>query len=333
MNFASCIHRDFESVLKGNMIQLDTLIKEGETEFKNLKETWLDQWQAKHSNLPDCIYHYTGPEGLLGILQYRAFWATNISYMNDSMEFNWGRDLAVKVLGEKIKKHSRVLRTQTEWLQAAVTQLGLTFPVHVACFCEEDDLLSQWRGYGAGVGGYSIGLDPTPIAIAAARADGGNVFLRRVIYEKSEQERLVAQLFDEAFITFDRQTRGLNLEQAAPILKAMWDSFSYLLFQYCFCFKSETFKEEKEWRIVVAPFSDYLKNNVKFRVLSNRIAPFLDINFDKAPPDGLGKLPLSSVRFGPTPHPELAEKSLRQLLEHCNYKEIRLDGSNTPLRT
>jgi hypothetical protein len=31
-------------------------------------------------------------------------------------------------------------------------------PVYITCFCEDGDLLSQWRGY-ADPGGYAIGFD------------------------------------------------------------------------------------------------------------------------------------------------------------------------------
>jgi hypothetical protein len=37
---------------------------------------------------PETLYHYTTQDGLLGIIQSRSLWATNVSYMNDSTEFD-----------------------------------------------------------------------------------------------------------------------------------------------------------------------------------------------------------------------------------------------------
>ena len=38
------------------------------------------------SNEPDILYHYTSQKGLLGILQTKKLWMTNILYLNDSSE-------------------------------------------------------------------------------------------------------------------------------------------------------------------------------------------------------------------------------------------------------
>lgn len=59
----------------------------------------------------------------------------------------------------------------------------------IACFCEQGDLLSQWRGYGGGAPAFSLGLDLSSLATFGHL--GPNTYLRKVVYAKAEQEREV----------------------------------------------------------------------------------------------------------------------------------------------
>jgi hypothetical protein len=38
------------------------------------------------------FYHYTSQRGLLGIIKEKKIWATNIRYLNDEREFDYGID-------------------------------------------------------------------------------------------------------------------------------------------------------------------------------------------------------------------------------------------------
>lgn len=114
---------------------------------------------------PSLLYHYTTPEGLKGILQSGALWATEVRYLNDASELDYALQFARKELDEFLFDHP----PSTSALQKLAGQLRLAlhsgeakwreeFLCFVVCFCEEADLLSQWRGYGTG-GGYAVGLD------------------------------------------------------------------------------------------------------------------------------------------------------------------------------
>src|SRR5438270_10650521 len=48
--------------------------------------------------LPKFLYHYTGQDGLLGIIGTGSMWATNIAYMNDSTEF----EVALRLIRESL---------------------------------------------------------------------------------------------------------------------------------------------------------------------------------------------------------------------------------------
>src|ERR1035441_5092669 len=46
------------------------------------------------------VYHYTAAEGLKGIIENRCIWATNVNFLNDFSEYQYG----VEVVREGIKK-------------------------------------------------------------------------------------------------------------------------------------------------------------------------------------------------------------------------------------
>lgn len=87
--------------------------------------------------------------------------------------------------------------------------------VHVACFCEESDLLSQWRGYAASGGGYAIGVavdDPWP---SGNIERGSRTILRRVVYEPDTQRQIVRSwirgMFDSDLAS--RQARAEHMRR------------------------------------------------------------------------------------------------------------------------
>lgn len=49
------------------------------------------------------LHHYTDANGLLGILEYGSFWATQANFMNDSKELLHGTEIIKEVLEEYIQ--------------------------------------------------------------------------------------------------------------------------------------------------------------------------------------------------------------------------------------
>ena len=130
---------------------------------------------------PELLYHYTDARGLLGILTSGHLWATEARYLNDASELDYTFQLFDEFVTGAIASSPSVL---VEMLQQAST-VGreawrddvLCF---VACFCEDKDLLSQWRAYAHGVGGYAIGFKRREIDAASIRRHFGPYEFRRL---------------------------------------------------------------------------------------------------------------------------------------------------------
>src|SRR5438876_12190342 len=105
---------------------------------------------------PEFLYHYTSQDGLLGIVKSRSLWATNISHLNDSTEFELSLGLIQKSLSAGIDtsdmQAKRYAATNPQRASAAIQMkeeqsrlLRLATRVDysdicVTCFCEKGDL-------------------------------------------------------------------------------------------------------------------------------------------------------------------------------------------------
>ncbi len=118
---------------------------------------------------PDTIlFHYTSAEGLKGIIESNELWATSAYYLNDAAEMFYGYNVLKEVLDQWLRKNSRSEDSITlglaRQLRSSFEDLfekRLLKPIYLMCFCEGDNLLSQWRAYGKS-GGYSIGFKVLP---------------------------------------------------------------------------------------------------------------------------------------------------------------------------
>ena len=104
--------------------------------------------------VPEYLYHYTTAEGLKGIVEDCAIWASDIFSLNDASEIYHGCEVFRECLKELHSTlgedfHGRVL-SQVNAIDA------LAFPpTYVCSFSREPNDLSQWRAYFPN-GGYAI---------------------------------------------------------------------------------------------------------------------------------------------------------------------------------
>lgn len=104
------------------------------------------------------LYHYTTADGLKGIVENDELWATSAYYLNDSTEIMYGYQLIDEALGVwRTKVNSPEDSMAGGLVYSLERQFGHDYlerniitiitPIYLTCFCEEDDLLSQWRAY------------------------------------------------------------------------------------------------------------------------------------------------------------------------------------------
>ena len=128
--------------------------------WKNELHEKFMEYMAESKNLRqvNLIYHYTNLDGLLGILENQSLWASNVNFINDSQEYIYGITLYKEILALKsnaslTKEGKKICHFAEEYF------LEVKQRTYCVSFCENKDLLSQWRGYSKSNVGFSIGFE------------------------------------------------------------------------------------------------------------------------------------------------------------------------------
>lgn len=251
----------------------------------------------------ETLYHYTTFKGLLGIVQSRSLWASDVRYMNDSAELKHTADLIGREVGQRIAAgHARplLLNRFLDWVKHRITNGHMLFG---ASFRANGNLLSQWRGYAGAGKGVSLGFDPDYVL----RCAGQRGFrIGRCIYDPQDQRRLIAQVVDTV-----EQLAGDDEPDEGGSRQAFQRIESDLL-RIAAVLKHPSFQEEEEWRLVSPVITDYLEAAVLFREGTSMLVPYVAFQFL---PDGERPLVLDHVYLGPTAHDNIAMNSLKLFLD------------------
>jgi hypothetical protein len=247
---------------------------------------------------PDFLYHYTGQVGLLGIVEQAELWATKIQYMNDATEFGLALHLASARSLDDIISNSNHLSEKAACARLLESLRGLEdINIFAVCFCENGDLLSQWRGYAGGRYGYSIGFDSD---VLMQIADRSGFTLGRCIYDTAVQRDIMRQAV--AYCIRD--------ELAVPA-QTRWGfhgPLADILLRCGVFFKDSSFEDEMEWRLM-SPAILFYDDKLRFRIGSSMITPFYPL-----PITNEADLPIRHIVVGPCPHMDLAKSAITSLL-------------------
>ena len=307
------------------------------------KKLW-DEWDARHQDPPAILYHYTAADGLLGMLQSHQIWATNVRFMNDRSELDYGINLVGRVFEEdqfvsKLPQQDRpafakkkaAIRSMLDDVEKRTTHFAISF-------CEKANLLSQWRGYGQSGSGFALGLQTNRLRefIAEPRPNVRPeefvaVILRRVIYDKHAQEHFVRSWI-RAIAKSIRFDRRVKLPTQTQFPYTVLDTvLNRLLYECLVCFKHPGFHEEEEWRLIQqGRVGDKDVTRVDFRTRSGRIVSYTPLTFrstaeKRQPKRGdVNALPVVAITYGPTLDPGGSERALRAFLASRGYDADRI---------
>jgi Protein of unknown function (DUF2971) len=265
------------------------------------------------------LFHYTNHDGLLGILDSRAIWATDVRALNDSTEFDAALDWAQGSLMQLKKSlDSSVARHMNDAIVDVARE-----KVFVASFSERGDHLSQWRGYGNPQDrrSYSIGFEADVLQKLSLKS---GFRLEKCIYSESEMNNAVDDLIDFSLICFrNMRSRGLEDVQAD---KAIADSFRSKLLQLAPRYKHSAFLEESEWRfIAVSPTSAVSERSGRNGARKYITIPLVNNEIDL--------LPVRKIFVGPTfPSTDQAWDAAGLALTQQHIGHIALQRSHIPYR-
>lgn len=266
------------------------------------------------------LCHYTTLEGALGIITGRDLWLSHLRFSNDDDEFLYG----LKLVGNELDALAEATPADAGRVQLindvkARIDEQREQPIYISCFCEHDNLLSQWRGYADNGGGVSIEFDADGFrAYSGPDSLLGLTRLWRVIYKEESQRRIVQRALEFPYW-------GAGPDQVRFIA----DALSFFLPT----FKNADFIDEKERRLIFTP--DPAKApKPRFRTRGGMLVPYMRMR-DMAglPPDATAeRLPIKRVLVGPGRHRLLNRDSLRMALATEGYVNVPVEVSSTPYR-
>jgi len=315
---------------------------------------------------PAQAWHYTTAEGLLGIVTNNRLWATSAAYMNDRDEIRAGREALNQALNER---QPELETWQVDQLAAMGIHNDPTpMEVFLLSAALDGDLLTLWRSYGAGgEAEYAIELDPM-IPLWPVRQSEANSHPEPAPPEWPEIEYVEAESgrFVEVYNPDDPSVDGsgwgkveylvdtsaavqAELDSIIASLVKREDNRRYVMFSNYLIgldptifFKQPGFDDEREvratWRV------DPWWRFVLYRSGRFGLAPYIEVAALKSGyPNGypysqgianeeIGRLPIRSIRIGPTRAGDEAEQTLRAFLNAHGYGDVQILRSSTPYR-
>jgi hypothetical protein len=281
--------------------------------------------RAATSPPPSVVYHYTTPQGVLGIVDSKALWATDIRFLNDSHEYRYALEMTREELAERQRCAGSLDGPLIERFGLALDEAS-RMRTYVCCFSTEPDQLSQWRGYGSGRG-YAIGFK-LPDLLPALSASQQPIAFLQCEYRRDVQRRLLSEAIDQ----ITQEYRGVLERHASregdPLVEFEADFYTYLV-TIAAAFKHEKFSEEREWRIVVRSLShERERSGRQIRVGGRGLIPHLEVELcQSAQPLRLGNLVV-----GPNPHMADACDALSILLTERGVEHEGVIASAVPFR-
>lgn len=245
------------------------------------------------------LYHYTKLDTLWKILESDSLFARNIRFSNDFNEYLTGRNT--------IEKFVNWLQDTEESKKEEILKKLRENPMmyFMVCFCEDGDLLSQWRGYAQN--GVSIGMDFTG-GICRKKNMAQHVEEFCVLNNTKYSEKIVDKTerkynIDGSPLVFLQMpykvqyvSKQKNLDEETDIkkiLEALYDSSeddSTRLLGYIPYIKDNGFREEEEYRLIYdmellgdsKAHSDSVRGKkLEFMDSENLKKPYINVEFGK----------------------------------------------------
>lgn len=282
------------------------------------------------------VYHYCDNYKMANILSGKTLRMSDITKSNDYEEVKMFFPGILDAIEDEYRKDEFPLQYMDRTNRDALGKLldweydilryefdrgGVTN--FVVCFCEEGDVLSQWRGYADNGKGCSLGFSVKELEDYCNSYKG---ILRFEQVDYKTVKEINVTIVEEALKVLN-ELRGLRnwiVENLPSLNEEKIDK----MFQYYFHqmissvlmsslkYKNETFKEEQEWRlffsqqiykyakwiygdeeietIVYDDMLKVIKNRIEFNVTSDDLIPFFPIKFTEISPN-----PIKQVIVGP----------------------------------
>ena len=320
----------------------------------------------ENKGYPKVLYHYASMEKGTSILKHKNIRLSDITKSNDvkemsiffpdlfdemlknydehngfSYKFEYkgkGNRQAFGLFVNELKK-----KIEKEFEDGSIATFAL-------CLSEEGDLLSQWRGYADDGKGICLGLNVEEILKFVGISSVSGFSLEKVEYLSKEQidewvKNVANQMLGIVEIILGAIEEGnIQYYSAKEFDEDIFNTIYYNILsevEESIKFKTEGFKEEKEWRFFIKnslnkddikgkkitsigtlgegarrKTSKYFADNVEFNIKENDMVPFVSLKFEK-----FHNNLINQVICGP--NNKIREKDLEFFLRKYGYRNCK----------
>lgn len=246
------------------------------------------------------LYHYTNLNALISILRSECIvlWATNAAYLNDPTELKQG----IAIVNE---------------LENTNFQFDDFKNIYLTSFSRNSDSLVMWSQYGAHGNGCSIGLSSKAIGDTYGK-------FCKCSYGKDDTEKYLKNTLN---LIDNGVTTAFGVPQPSEKSISEQRNLARQIFLQTTCVMSKdlAYRHEDETRAFVEVPQE-LYQQVQFRLVGNRIVPYVQMQLDKEA--------LTDLIIGPTLNADITERSIKQMLKIRGYdlSKINIRFSEVPFR-
>ncbi len=276
---------------------------------------------------PGILYHYTDAYGLKGIIEEKKIRATHVAFMNDSDEYMhavllFKEELEKRRLSTNDEKFSKFFEALIELL--SITHITNFYPFFIACFSVAKNSLNQWRAYGKGEGGFSLGLDSEALYGFSHKLPGGGGLVP-VIYSKASKLQLINTCINFLLREYEALINSKDINNNEELRKHWAEVVLEILAYAAPLFKQDEFHEESEWRLIWrVRYED--EKLIQFLPKSTFLSAYVNLDFS------LLSLPLRAIDIGPGRYKEMSLVATRALCRNNNLPDDIINQSNIGYR-
>jgi hypothetical protein len=163
--------------------------------------------------------------------------------------------------------------------------------------------------------------------------------LIKVTYDQHLQRLRIHSILKHFVEHVERADCNIATDQKIAQDTLLWQLVEFLndlILDEIVAFKNPAFEQEEEWRLVAKPrlsrtLSPSLSpapgdSSVKYRTRRGVLVPFIELR-----PEEGDRLPILSIRYGPSLDELRTELALEGFLSQCGYPRVRIFGCDMPV--
>lgn len=312
-------------------------------EWKQFSAKVTDQLKYKANRN---LYHYTSPEGLIGILGNNKLWFTESGCLNDESEgkyiysliqncietnLTFNIDFSEEVRKQIIENRTIINDSKNNVANEEVTKMheDEKSKYFICSFSLDKDALPLWNYYTKTPTsiGYNISFSSSKLNKSVERGlNGGfnNRYFYKVIYDEKVQNSIIMEALEIGNRLWTKHEDDLYRGDLIFWLKEFFELIK-------FGFKHPAFESEKEVIMILRMSSSKFEelivynsnlsyNEIKIRTIKGVFVPYVEMRYDKSAMNG--------IMVSPTVKDVMPVESLNLLLKKYSYTDCNIEKSD-----